>query len=195
MSKRDAKDAFLRLERDALPETRRDADWSLDMASNVTVTKIDSFFSEFPFLRQYCDSKLVSEVRVRRWDDHLLDMCPELHGYERLLERNAIYLLDNSFKTVAVVGEYPGIERQWWNPLSWFKTFRAEPTHTTIKNLGERAADVTLILGIHTGAEYDGDLVVVIYKAPRGFKNLKLWFDFHTQEAARDARIQMVAET
>lgn len=135
--------------------------------------KVSAFFEEFPFLDRYADRTSTEVVEVRRWDTDLMDAYP-WQGEEGLWGLT-IHLLDDRYETVAIVGEYPPTIKRWWNPLSWWGTPRKqEATFHTVEKLGERAADVKMVVIVH---HFYGRPRVTVYKPARGYDNLKSWFD------------------
>lgn len=146
--------------------------------------KVMAFFREFPYLYGITKPEVIQEVKVRRWDDHLLNLWTIEYGEDYVSKRNTIYLLDEHYQVVAVAGRFPERKISWWNPFGWGEATRHEQVLDSILKLGELASSVKHVVGIHSG--FAERTVAIIYKAPSGVSNLKSWTDEYMARAQEE---------
>lgn len=157
--------------------------------------KVMAFFGEFPYLYGITKPDDTIEVKVRRWDDELLNLWTigyYEYGEDRVTMQNIIYFLDEHYQVLAIGGRYPETKISLWDPRSWFvEKIRHEQILDSILRLGELASSVKHVVGIHS--TLSRKTIAVIYKAPKGAASLKSWVDEHMATAREELKTCVTA--
>lgn len=154
------------------------------MSDFQTRLKVQAFFGEFPFLHRFANADDINEIRVRRWDNDLLNLYPAQYDPRSgtPFERSEIRLLNQRGEDVAVIGSQKPV---WWNPLTWFHSDR--PAYDEMYKLGDRAEQVTCAVVRQWEWDRWDECSLVVYKAPNGYANLRSWLEARSSDESQPA--------
>ena len=150
----------------------------------MTLTKIEAFLTEFPWLLKHVGKNQISSVFVRR-------VNPEVLGYTRIHQVDQIYDYYDEIIILDQEGEFlgqVGLERipadpnrrcwELWKMRAYDRPYFAETVLGVLERIKEKKP-------AHFVVSIDQDLVcggvkIIIYKSPRGF-DIPRWVTYQRE--------------
>jgi hypothetical protein len=166
-------------------------------------SKVEAFFREFPFLKDFINSNAVGEVKVSRVDEKLLKEIPyrdeHFMTFPADAHKDIALLLDADGKSLGSVrqeGTYNLAPRKWYDLRRWAgERVQGESIGDALIRLKDDAKKVVYVLWLEAHGREWNKWKITLHKPPKTFTLLS-WIETLVQheQACIQADVHLIDE-